>query len=556
MAEEGAAPLRAAWRRNELARGAISLAAGLTVIALAGAIWRFHFETNDDLTFAFAMTGNALLPPQGDFYLFFRGGLGELLSLLHGWFGPSTYGAFVLGLLTLAIARFFARVLTAPERRDPIDLAATFAVTAYVVAVTFSPLNFSRIALLATFVGFDGLQSRWTRGERGGAWVDVLLVLVGYAVRPQAGVLALVLSLSLGCFESLRPWVVARSVLTAAAIVLAFWVYDRIATSGAEQEYVRRYWYATALLDRKAYTSLPDDPIDLARLNLARRWLFFDDRAYDSEFLAQHVQVDSFTWQASLAEAPQRALSLAQRIGASGGLWLPSLLLWLTAERLVAGDWRRAGEPLAKTLVVYGILLAVDAIAGMKPRVREPAVAILCLNLLGARMRWRTPPGQHWFSYAALFAAASAIVVDGIRLAPQRQVFDTNVRRVHAQVNAMERLGDKTLLTTLGDPFETMLVWNSPLDVRLPSPTLRILPLQGWVTQSEGYRAAMDALGGGRGFGGLVHAIERDPAAFALIGNRSDTERTLRWAAAAYGPRLRIEARTEGRLPYYAFVER
>jgi len=85
-----------------------------------------------------------------------RGGLGELLSLLHGWFGPSTYGAFVLGLLTLAIARFFARVLTAPERRDPIDLAATFAVTAYVVAVTFSPLNFSRIALLATLGAIVG----------------------------------------------------------------------------------------------------------------------------------------------------------------------------------------------------------------------------------------------------------------------------------------------------------------------------------------------------------------------------------------------------------------
>ena len=292
MLDGGAASALPVWRRNDLARGAIALAASLAIVALTDALWRFHFETNDDLTFAFAMTGNALLPPQGDFYLFFRGGLGELLSHLHGWFGPSTYGVFLLGLLTAAIARFFARLLAIPERRAPADFAATLAVAAYLVAVTFSPLNFSRVALLATFVGFDGLQAGPRRGVRG-VWIDALLVFLGYAVRPQAGLLGLVLALALRFFASLREGVLVRRVSAAAAIVLAFWIYDRVATNAAEREYVRRYWYATTLLDRKAQIAWSQDPVEAARLDLARRWLFFDDEAYNSEFLAKHVQRDS-----------------------------------------------------------------------------------------------------------------------------------------------------------------------------------------------------------------------------------------------------------------------
>jgi hypothetical protein len=558
MGEEGAGAALPAWRRSRWRRGAIAVAAALATVAITGALWRFRFETNDDLTFAFAMTGNALLPPQGDFYLFFRGGLGELLSVLHGWFGPSTYGAFLLGLLTVAIARLFARALAAPARGTA-DLAATFAVATWVVAVTFSPLSFSRVALLAAFIGFDGFQSSARgpyRGARGGARIDLALALVGYAVRPQAGLLALALALALRAAESVRRRRLARHVLAAAAIVAAFWIYDRIATSAVEEEYLRRYWHATNLLDRRTPLRWPQDPVDVARLNLARRWLFFDDQAYNSEFLARHVSAAPFDLERKLAEAPRGFALMLDRLVRYGGLWLPALLLGLTVERLAAGERMRAAEPLAKALLVLTALFAVAAAVGMKPRVREPAIAALCLHLLAERLWSAPPPGRPWLSYAAVLAAVSAIVLAGIRLAPERRAFDAQVRRVHAQVDAMERLGDRTVLATLGSPFEAMLVWNRPLAVRLPSPALRLVPLQGWITQSEGYRAMLDRAGGGRGFAGFARAIERDPGGYAVIGNRDAVERTLGWAALAYGPRLRVEARRQGPLPYYAFVGR
>ena len=114
----------------------------------------------------------------------------------------------------------------------------------------------------------------------------------------------------------------------------------------------------------------------------------------------------------------------------------------------------------------------------MKPRVLEPAVAVLCLHLLGERLWWAPAQGRHWFSFAALFAAVSAIALDGFRLAPQRQALDVQVRRVHAQVGAMD--GSETRPARHpGWPLEAMLVWNSPLDVRFPSPALATRPAPG-----------------------------------------------------------------------------
>jgi hypothetical protein len=217
--------------------------------------------------------------------------------------------------------------------------------------------------------------------------------------------------------------------------------------------------------------------------------------------------------------------------------------------------------PLLDALFAFVVLLGVDAVAGMKARVLEPAVGALCFHLLSSFGEAPvSPPArahpslQHWLACAVLIVTIGAFFAEGRRLGPQRRGYDLRVARSRAAVRAMNELNDRTVLATLSGPLEDALIWNRPLSTELPSPALRLLPIQGWITQSPTYRDSLDELGRGRGFAGVAGEIGRHPEGYALLGERALLEKVLRWTLLAYSRRLRIQTLTHRGLPYFIFV--
>ncbi len=549
---------RPASTANGWARVAAAVLVAALVPFLVELVWRLRFDTNDDLAFAFMLWGRTELPAQTEFYFFFRG-LGALLVALVRNFGPSAYGAFLTGLLVVASARWFARILEQRERwSDGTRVAAALVISMAVVAAIFGQLSFTRIAFLCVFVGFQG----WSAALERERWslaiaLDLALVVFGYAIRPQSGLLALGIVGMLWLFEGLSRRRILGQAALAIGVVLAFKAYDAVALDDTDREYVKRYQLAVDFVDFGSELVEELDEVDGDRYQMIRNWILFDGSFYNSEYLTsltQYIEPASSRIGKRLAALDERAwlvLGLAP-------WWAGPALFWVVAGALYSRGRRSALLIAGKVVSVFLCLVVIDVLFTSRLRVIEPALAALLLDVFTADLRrgppdrWRREP---WNLVPTLSIAVIAVgfAVTAFRNVEARAEFDDECERTRVRLETLERVtGDRTLL--LGHRWAGMFNENHPLRIRFLPQHVRVLITQGWVTQFDDCARLVDAIGRGRGVGGMLERMKTHPDDFVFVFSKNSRRLFLKHAKKTYGVELEMEDRRDYRLNYRVLV--
>lgn len=525
-------------------RRALALGLALLALALAEVVWGLRFETNDDLAFSWVMWGRQGMAGQGDFFLFFRGGLGQLLCALHQWLGPHAYPGFEALLVTLAMGRWFQWVLQGdpaePGGRRRVALAG---IGAAVLAAVLWKVNFTRVAILGAYLPTCVLLHGRLEGlpRRRGELFDLALVAAAFLIRPLAAMMGLALALLQRLTRSPDRRALTRWLALVALLGAYVWGTDRLQTTDLEREYAARVPYIDVLLNKGMVPPAPADLRTRVRLDTIRQWFLFDDAIFHTRYLEEILpplrDLQWLTLQDPGGKA-RLALQALRTAGSVGGLLL---LLWLLAEQAVAGGRRRLGATLFEVAAVVLGLVLLGILFWSRPRVIEPVFATALLGLLARLATDADAPGRGARAGVVLALVLGHLAWTWNARARERHVLGLLAERTHHEARVMETaLAGRRVLATRGIPFERLLERNRPYDIRFPARSLEVIPLQGWLTQFPAYHAQIDRLGGGPGAGvaGLLEDIYRSPERYAMVGEPQPIRAFLTYARVEYGVAL------------------
>lgn len=515
----------------------------------------FYFETNDDLAFAWMMQGRDIVPPQLDFYQFFRGGTSYLLVYLISIFGPSAYGWLLTTGVILACWRWSYIVLTQSSAlADKYWLVSQLAVFTLLAITVFQPLNFTRVAYFLAFVGAAQIAFFAYEREIGiGKLIDFGLLFIGFAIRPQAGLLAIGLVVLIALLLNWQRGI--RFLVFAGIFVAAFTIGDKLSTSAEEKEYLERNQYGVLIFDHREKPVDFNDKTTRFRLQMIRNWFLFDESIYNSEFLKTHIFPRVQTVKESIQLGLQKLPTLGVMWWTFGGFWWWGLMLILLSMQLIekrSTEWRRFLMVLLGSLA---IVLSVHLLYGLKPRVIEPFLGSV---LIAAWFRFARSGGD---SRIRILLSASVLVcvaslATSIYLKRDNvAILDAREKRVRLLVDSIEKnLYDKYVFTMLGDPMESLWTHNSPLNTFFPSARIHIIPMQGWITQFPDFQELLDEMGNGRSIRGVVEEMQRTPDDYLMMGDEYSVTLFLSYLNSEYDARFGKEKHSVAHLTYYKLV--
>jgi hypothetical protein len=524
----------------------LALGFALATLVLAELVWGYRFETNDDLAFAWLMWGREGLAPQGDFFWFFRGGLGQLLSALLQVTGPAGYTWFYAALLTLALARWFQDVLGEgdaggdPDRWRRMTLAC---LGAAVLAWVLQAVNFTRVTLVVSYLpGY-----RLARGEGplpwrdSGAMLDLVLVVVAWLIRPKAALLGLALAALHRLVRDQDPRALGRT--AALVLVLATYVAatDWAQTSVEEREYIERQPYTNILLNQGLQlTPPPGHPLE-PKLRAIQQWFLFDAASFHTDFLRDNLPPLEELRLLRRSQTATALGDLADTIWQRLTPWLWVILLFLFTEQARGGGRRQVVIAVAEAAAILAGLGALAVLVWMRDRVLVPVLGILVLGPLARVANTGQPPGASRRAGVVLAVVLGMLGWTWWSLHEERRVQGALRDWSRREAVILETaLADKVILATRGATLERLLSHNDPRWVRLPDRRVQVLPLQGWMSQNPVYQAMVDRLGGGPGAGvaGMLETLRSTPERFVMIGEPRHVQTFLAYVAAEYGLEL------------------
>lgn len=487
------------------------------VWVLTAVVWGLRFETNDDLGFSFLMMGQPHLPPQSEFYIFYRG-LGSALSALHQWLGPSAYGLFHLTVLWLGTTRLLFVFATDLERL-PGRSRRCFAMSALCIAlmITFHKWNFTRTAFLAVFSASYGIASRQSKNLLS-AWnlFDLLLMFIGYAIRPQSGLLAMAVVIMFRICSGLPFRELGRLLLATACVVGAITLHDVLTSTEQIREYQNRIKYASIFIEHGPEAITATDQATKDRREYICLWFHFDNAIYNSSFLAEHVRVDPGLLYARIRDLYSRMMRLA------GIIVRPLASLFILFGFLALLLLRQPGYSLrwlTKCVGVLAVMVIIDLLLQSKARVVEPLLGAMAFETVRDSYPYLEQVRERWLARFSAGFLVTVLLFHGIIHWDERMEFRKNSEETRHIVSVLDReLEGKTVLVTLGTTFHHVFYQNDPFTPAFPSGTYTFLPLQGWASQFADYQKSVNKLGNGNGVEGLLESIHQHPDKFAMIG--------------------------------------
>jgi hypothetical protein len=521
---------------------ALALALALLSLALAEFVWGYRFETNDDLAFAWLMWGREGMAPQGDFFWFFRGGLGQLLSALLQVTGPAGYTWFYALLLAVAMMRWNLQILAGGGEGGPsLRQAALASVSAAILAWILWAVNFTRTAILLAYLAGYRLTLGCDRLRSAGGLLDLMLVTVAWMTRPEAALLGLAMACLHVLGRDREPRKLVRMALLVAALASFVFVTDRIQTSEIEQEYIDRQPYTNAILNQGVAFAAPEGHPLQARLAAIQAWLLFDEATFHTDFLRRSLP--------PLEELEAlRRVEIGSALSRTGEMFLRALEPWLglvflvvLLDRARAGERREVLLALGEAAVALAGLGVLGVLVWMRERVMFPVVGIMVLGPLARVASFEPSPGDSRRAGVLLVLATAAMGWTWNAQAKRRSDLAELRAWIRHEAVVLESTQEKrVVLAARGGTFERLLWRNDPRWVRLPGQRVQVVPLQGWMTQNPAFHAMIDRLGGGPGTGveGLLEGLRRTPDRFVVIGDPKHIRPFLDYVAAEYGVEL------------------
>jgi hypothetical protein len=479
------------------------------VVALVGtaAATGTAYDTIDDVLMNGFAAGRLIASAPNAHLIFTNVLVGLPLKLAYqAWDGLPWYGLYLLLTLSAATAAFlwaFAGALNSWQGRILV-LAFLFGT----VSVTFSRLQFTRVAFLAVEAGWivvaDGLARAGPR-QRRAAGLGGALVLLGTCIRSEIGLLATLLCVPLllatlgvalwrqSSRDRIRTALVPATVIVLCALAVAIdGVYYRMDHSW--RTFLEYHDARTKLMGttRGEATQIPADTLAHVAwspndVSLMYNYFGLHDKVFSLEH-QQYVAEHSGGWRWSLGEDALKTLAPLRT-----SRFVP-LFLMVALAALVLSDGLSAATVAGSMVLLAGIIGLLAADWKLPERFYEPALSIPAaagLALLGrraeterGRLLVRRSLGGGGRTWVATVLGLAALGVAVAQLADDFLIVQDNHEDHRNIVSAIAQLHPRPeqLYVAWGGDFSYNALVN-PLDGFSDADNLQILPL-GWANHA------------------------------------------------------------------------
>ena len=510
----------------------------LLLIVSAGNLLGIHYESNDDYVMELLLRGTAAAAPVGNLHLWWHGWSHVLAAAFQAAPTVPWYGLLCYGMTTVALMCFFyaiEEVGEALELQGFIRLTAELLIFATAFVYNVMQMNFTRPAFLlgagAGLLALVGLLVRRIRPVADGPtrldywWLALPVLLAGWLVRTDAGMLGLALVLPLGLLVPRRA--VALRIASLVVVVLIPYLAIAANRAPAETHYLKINADRARVADYHNYTAHLQTPTDsLAFQSIVSYWGLPDTALVNPHFYHTALPAGS-----TLTVIKQNATEgIAPAIVVIGYRWFAAFfLLGLVAVSAWRRWWHSAtARQTGLTWLVYNgyfwaLFLGITVFFHMVARILYPALTVYTLvNLLMLGLAVGPVPGltvRHVAKWQLLGATVCLVAV------ALHGRFLWNLRREAAELQSI----NEHYLAGIAAATENKVLVNqgmyiafdalSPLRCYPIGEHRKLLMLTGWAAFDPSQPALYKSLTGHADLpGALAVLVQQQHTVWALPG--------------------------------------
>ncbi|UOQ64415.1 hypothetical protein [Hymenobacter volaticus] len=466
-----------------------------------------YYESNDDVAISQVIRGETALAPVTNMHLYFHG-LSYLLARLYHllpsfpWYGVLLYlllyGSLVLVYQTL------------------VDLLASYlsllGLTTCLIAIywfawqeTALLMNYTRLPLLLAGTGILYAASR--RDSRWSLLLALLVVAIGWAIRPSAAILGLVVALPgawwLAGFQAAVPITSAVALMAIATGIMS------ANYSAIEKSYRQVDIQLVSYSDYQLYQPRPLSVADSLGLLSVDNWALGDSTLVNERLFKHSLQFDQAVFLHHTLPRKARASYYMLREYYQWLILFPVLLgVWL----LLQNPWREHGEFWAAQVAFTALLLFLIAFLKLPQRLASPLFSIWTVNSLLYVMQ--RSPGLLRFSRAWQWILCLAFLLTSVKVWRQSRMYHQRQTQNEAYMSQVYAVAKHHILVAGGvewayiylSPFKTYELSDSP-----------VVTLMGWLALEPSLPPLRKHLTGTRDFEESLNRLATNPSAIWIM---------------------------------------